>query len=387
MGYGTEQGLGILTQGIKPYSDTIRYENPKPAGFEPYQSFDINEGLVKGMRRGDTLFFQPNVPQNLREFAGLNYTDIQKSIKPENLVLKDKPYFSFKKKGGYKMKKGGFSMQDYILDHVFGDDKTDSENTAPSEEEIQAKEQEQYEAGQREAEKKYQKLLKKQQGKQLNDELINSILNFSGEESTNSYTNPYRGTTTQGTSVSVDESNYVPTVSKAIYNGPKAKQMMDYLQQQYNLPKHVAAGITGNAQQESSFLDSVIQGSRKGDDGSSFGLFQWYKDPKKPKNDRITPLLQWAKQNNRNPYDMFTQIDYGMYEAKQRGDLQAMMKSRTASEAANIWRDRFEIPAVKDLDRAKYAEDFMNLKVGGTYDVDIPTLLKLQRQGYKYKFI
>lgn len=84
---------------------------------------------------------------------------------------------------------------------------------------------------------------------------------------------------------------------------------------------------------------------------------------------------------------MYTQIDFGVYEAKQRGDLQAVSKAQNATQAANIWRDRFERPAVKDNQRAQYANKFMNFQIGGTYDVDPVMLLELKRKGYKYKII
>jgi hypothetical protein len=56
-------------------------------------------------------------------------------------------------------------------------------------------------------------------------------------------------------------------------------------------------------------------------------------------------------------------------------------------EAANIWRDRFERPAVKDGNRAFFANKLMQYQVGGTYDIDDNMLEELKMKGYKYKII
>ena len=376
MGYGTEQGLGILAQDIKPYSDTIRYENPKPAGFEPYQPFDINEGLVKGIRRGDTLFFQPNVPQNLRDFAGLNYTHIQKSIKPENLVLKDKPYFSFKKKGGYKMQQEGFSIED-VYNYFFrdddknDDDKNDDEdipNTAPSTNEIESVKQEQFEAGQREAAKKYEKQLRKQKNKQINDELINSIFAFSGEESTN----PYKGTTTQGTSINTNENINLPKAPINLSFDFSGKQLSG---------KTVAArhNNPGNLKFASwmSQFDAV-----PGDPGLDGGRFAKF-----PSVEKAMQARQYLLQNRPLYANKTVDQAMSMYSNKgYAGNIYPEIKNKKMSELTPV---EFQELIRRQIIRedTKVAKQLGFMQLGGTYDLDIPTLLELQRRGYKYKFI
>lgn len=295
----------------------------------------------------------------------------------------------------YKMQQGGFSLEQ-VYKFLFDDEEeTNAPVTAPSESELEELKQEQFLAGQKEASKKYAKELRKMKNNQAVMQLINDNpeLNFDNFISGKSFIAPSSNIPFPVNPIyskSNSSKKYIPTVSKAQATEiayQKGAMAVKYLQEKYGLPKHIAAGIAGNAMQESSFRDDVIGGSLKGDKGQSFGLFQWYKDPKNSKNDRVTPFFNWAKQNNRNPYDMYTQLDFGIHEAKQRGDLQAIMKAQNATQAANIWRDRFEIPAVRDSDRAQYANTLMSFQIGGTYDVDPITLLELKRKGYKYKIV
>jgi|688.fasta_scaffold00342_50 hypothetical protein len=298
---------------------------------------------------------------------GWSEHDARNNTGGAGFYLKGKGY----QKGGlinpYKMKQGGLSMQD-AYKFLFDDEEetTDVENiTAPSDKELE----EQYALGEKNAAKKYGRQLRAMKNNQAAMQLIND----NGELSFDNYISPKQGSNPYK-SQSSSTSNLKGTTLE------RAKQAVDYLQTQHGLPKHVAAGIAGNAVQESSFSDSVISGNRKGDNGQSFGLFQWYKD-------RNKGFFNWAKQNNKNPYDYKTQLDYGVIEAKQRGDLQHVLNTTNAAQAANVWRDRFEKPAVKDGNRAYFANELMKYKVGGEYDVDTQTLLELRRQGYKYKII
>lgn len=270
------------------------------------------------------------------------------------------------------MQQGGFSLED-AYKFLFDDEEETAPVTAPSESELEELKQEQYIAGQKEAAKRYNKELKRiknQQAAMSIADLPDDFESFISGKRNTTQNNSSNFTTGKNTSI-------INLSGTSLERGIGA---VKYLQEKHGLPKHVAAGIAGNGMMESSFRDDVISGNKTGDNGLSFGLFQWHKG-------RRDGFFNWAKQNNRNPYDVYTQLDYGVHEAKQRGDLQQVMKAENATQAANIWRDRFEVPAVKDNMRAGYANKLMQYQIGGTYDVDPITLLELKRKGYKYKIV
>jgi hypothetical protein len=73
---------------------------------------------------------------------------------------------------------------------------------------------------------------------------------------------------------------------------------------------HQAAAMAGNANWESSGGNPLASG----DNGTSFGLFQW-RDPK-PGSGRKTELFNWAKDNNLDPENEQTQLKFADYELK-----------------------------------------------------------------------
>jgi hypothetical protein len=87
---------------------------------------------------------------------------------------------------------------------------------------------------------------------------------------------------------------------------------------------------------------------------------------------------------------MYTQIDYGIIEANQRGDLNLVRNTKDAHSAANIWMRKFENPrekAKEEIARGAKANEFMNYQIGGTYEIDDDMLEELKMKGYKYKII
>lgn len=391
--YGTEQGLKELYLKYQNTPDTITYktQNNIPnlsGGYEPFRIFKPDDFNKSFMVKGDTLYYPSNMPQSEIDKATFRYSRFRNVHENKIIpILKNPAFVDNKKKPSgdiSKMQQGGFSLED-IYKFLFDDEEETTPVTAPSTEEINDKVEEEVRVREKKLQKDYAKKLRS-----LNRENIMKIIDSS--DNFESFISGQRNTTQNNSSnfAAGKNTKYIPTVSKAQATEiayQKGSQAVKYLQETYGLPKHVAAGIAGNAMQESSFRDDVIGGSLKGDSNQSFGLFQWYKDRKNPKNDRVTPFFNWVKQNNRNPYDMYTQLDYGIYEAKQRGDLQQVMKAENATQAANIWRDRFERPAVRDNDRAAYANRLMQYQIGGVYDVDDNTVAELKRKGYKFKIV
>lgn len=145
-------------------------------------------------------------------------------------------------------------------------------------------------------------------------------------------------------------------------SGNKGQYAFNYLQQKHGLPAHVAAGIVGNFIQESgNFRDDVISGQKTGDSGKARGIAQWHPD-------RWNPLVNSAKEQGRNPYTLDFQLDYAIQEAKQRGDLNKVMNTKTSEEAANTFAKWYERPKVIDKNRAMYAKKYHPYKYGGMYE-------------------
>lgn len=104
-----------------------------------------------------------------------------------------------------------------------------------------------------------------------------------------------------------------------------------YVQQ--GLPPHVAAAVVGAFQQESGAdLDPLAVH----DDGTGFGIAGW-RDPE-PGKGRKTNLMNWAQQNELDPEDIDTQLDYFLHEITE-GDEKAvgerLMAARDVNEAAD----------------------------------------------------
>src|SRR5688572_13318704 len=95
---------------------------------------------------------------------------------------------------------------------------------------------------------------------------------------------------------------------------------------------HAAAAVVGRFQQESGMdLDPLAVH----DDGTGFGIAGW-RDPE-PGKGRRTNLLNWAKQNNLDPEDIDTQLDYFDYEiteGEERASGDLLRNAQTIDDAA-----------------------------------------------------
>jgi len=94
----------------------------------------------------------------------------------------------------------------------------------------------------------------------------------------------------------------------AYKGGPQAEahgqEMAKYLQDNYGYTPAGAAAAVGNAWQESSFASNFAPG---GDKGASKGMFQW-------KDDRNVDAQNWMQQNNKDPNDWRSHLDYMAHE-------------------------------------------------------------------------
>lgn len=119
-----------------------------------------------------------------------------------------------------------------------------------------------------------------------------------------------------------------------------------------------AAGVVGNLLLESSLDPTVVSSS------GYTGIAQW------DKNTRWPRLVQWARDNNRDEYELSTQLDYMWKEASDRGDVEGVQAYDDLDMAAWYWGRFYEgaiiggssseqpLTNVQKLDaRIAYAED------------------------------
>lgn len=119
-----------------------------------------------------------------------------------------------------------------------------------------------------------------------------------------------------------------------------------------------AAGVAANLYVESAGTFST---TIKGDRGTSIGLAQWH-------NDRWTGpngLIEWAKQNGKDPYSVHGQLDFLLWELQRYSSyksLYATLKTiNDPEEAADLFCKKFERPAANQATydkRKKYAREF-----------------------------
>lgn len=127
-------------------------------------------------------------------------------------------------------------------------------------------------------------------------------------------------------------------IKKAIPGNTNAEKIWNYFRG-HGLSEVAVAGILGNAEEESRF-DPLERGERMGPGGSdAIGLFQW------GENDRWVGLTNWAKQSNRNPNDIDTQLRWTWIElgGNYSGTLESIKTAKTPEEAAEIWRKGYEV--------------------------------------------
>lgn len=115
------------------------------------------------------------------------------------------------------------------------------------------------------------------------------------------------------------------------------------------LQPHIAAGIIGNLVQESGLKPDSSQKN-----GNGRGIAQW------DVRNRYQDMKKFAQSTGRNYNDLYTQLDYVLQEASDRGDLTKVLASKTASEAAYLFAHHYERPAKIEPIRMHNAERIFN---------------------------
>lgn len=113
-----------------------------------------------------------------------------------------------------------------------------------------------------------------------------------------------------------------------------------------------AAGIAGHLHAESGFAPDVIQGRRRGDQGTAAGVAQW-------RGKRLANLKAFARARKANWQDLGTQIDFIDYELRtSEGGAGAALKRATNVEAAVEAFMGFERPAGWTPDNPRGGHNF-----------------------------
>jgi len=135
-------------------------------------------------------------------------------------------------------------------------------------------------------------------------------------------------------------------------SGSRAKDYYDYLTAKKGVEPHVAAGMLGNAFHESGGLQPSILG----DQGNSYGLFQFNNRGEMP------AFKQWAQENNRSVRDPYAQLDFTherLTSGPYQGVYEKMRSAPSAGEAAGHFMTGYERPKAETAalgSRMSYAD-------------------------------
>lgn len=163
-----------------------------------------------------------------------------------------------------------------------------------------------------------------------------------------------------------------------------SKFAFDYYKNKGIAP-HIAAGIVGNLYRESGLKTNATE---KGNTGNGRGIAQW------DVRDRWPALLNWAKQSNRDPHDLTTQLDYIIEEPGEgQRVMQKLQHTRTPEEATYVFGQTYERPnkkyaaygirtgvALKLFNNQKFQE-------GGEYEMDEQELQQFLKSGGQVEYL
>lgn len=348
------------------YEESL-YNNARNPNSQEHQDL-FNERAVNNVTAGKLIKDFYNIPYNQQIPEDLYYQFLRDSLKGSlrNNVPMDENLsevigsskstkaalntLNFKRKGGSlnPYQKGGLTPE--IYKYLFDDEEDDQTVAAPvSPEPVKQEEQAAPDLGEQERAKNLE----------YEQQIAMALGDYNGESISRSYSEgapsaPAYVNTTGNYSRSQPSSD--PQVGS-----DKGQFAFKYLQQQYNLPPHVAAGIVGNFTQESgNFRDDVIAGTKAGDSGLAHGIAQWH-------GDRWKNMQEWARSQGKNPYTLPAQLDFAMYEASKRGDLQKTLQTTNSKDAANVFAKHYERPKIVDSNRARFASKY-SFEYGGVYE-------------------
>lgn len=172
--------------------------------------------------------------------------------------------------------------------------------------------------------------------------------------------------------------------NKEVNINQSTKFAYDYLTTTKKLPSHIAAGIVGNLYQESGLKPGAVETTNT---ANGRGIAQW------DKRDRWKGYLNWANENNRNAYDLKSQLDYVLVEPGESSRALAKLKNSTTPEqAAVIFGKLYERPSEKHANwdtRTSIAKKLHSgkFKEGGEYEMDDFELREFMANGGQVEFL
>jgi hypothetical protein len=162
----------------------------------------------------------------------------------------------------------------------------------------------------------------------------------------------------------------------------RTKEAYNYYVKDKGLPSHIAAGIIGNLYQESGLKPTAIQQG-----GAGRGLAQW------DVNGRWQGFLNWAKENNRDPYDTKSQLDYVLVEPGEGTKaLDRLKNTSTAEQAAYVFGKLYERPNEKAANWSNRTSIAAKLasgtyEQGGEYEMTDDELQQFLKSGGEVEFL
>lgn len=172
--------------------------------------------------------------------------------------------------------------------------------------------------------------------------------------------------------------------NKQVTVNNNTKAAYDYYTQDKGLPSHIAAGIVGNLYQESGLKPGAVETTNT---AAGRGIAQW------GVNGRWQGFLNWAKQSDRDPYDLKSQLDYVLVEPGESGKAMDKLKNTTTpEEAAVIFGKVYERPAEKYANwdtRTSIANKLANgqYQLGGSYEMSDKEIELFRQAGGEIDFI
>lgn len=174
-----------------------------------------------------------------------------------------------------------------------------------------------------------------------------------------------------------------PVENKEVDLNDSSKFAYNYYTKEKGLPGHIAAGIVGNLYQESGLKPGAVEQDHT---GNGRGIAQW------DVRDRWQGYLNWAKENQRNPYDLKSQLDYVLVEPGQsKQALDKLKNTTTPEQAAVIFGKIYERPNEKYANwgvRQKVASELDDqYKEGGVYEINPDQLFHILQSGGEVDFV
>lgn len=190
------------------------------------------------------------------------------------------------------------------------------------------------------------------QRKNLSDEFYESMVSMVNMRSNDIFSDIRRNLSLKG----IEETSTVAPTSGGgggegspnLTGHTNARKVYNYLVNDLHFTPEAAAGIIGNLLQESGAIDPrQIQN----DGGGGKGILQWDAT-------RWGRMLSWARENNKDPFKLETQLEWMTIEMKQRGTFNRIKGLTDVRKAVELFEKDMEDAGVPMMEkRYKYAAD------------------------------